>query len=485
MNKINRRKFIQKSLIYNGAIFFGATWISPFLSNLFLPSSVDYYLPIQESNPAIARYEKKCTGCRACIETCKEKQTVYGTYKSSKTNHVCIHCGTCIKTCEKGALSEKYHYQKVFDAINDPSKIVIGSVSPSVPAGIGDYFGMPSGSYLPENIVGACRAIGFDYLLDTNFSADLTIMEESNELQKRIQEKAELPQFTSCCPAWVKYVEIYYPSLLKHLSTTRSPIIMQGAMVKSYFANKKGIDPKNIIHVAITPCSAKKYEITREELTTDSMPSTDIAITTNELAIMLKSRNIDLVNQKGKYDSLMGSASGGGIIFGNTGGVMRAALRTVHYNITGKNPPADLLELKQIQGLSGLREATVQIGKVSLNVAVCYEMRNAKVLLDQVMNGSCKYNFIEVMACQGGCIGGAGQPANETNLELRMSALNSADSKAATRYSHENPEVKAIYKDFIGSVGGTKAEKYLHTSFNDKSSLLLPVLVEKQLEPSI
>jgi iron only hydrogenase large subunit-like protein len=164
---------------------------------------------------------------------------------------------------------------------------------------------------------------------------------------------------------------------------------------------------------------------------------------------------------------------------------MRSALRTVHYNITGKNPPADLLELKQIQGLSGLKEAIVQIGKVSLNVAVCYEMRNAKVLLDQMMNGSCKYNFIEVMACQGGCIGGAGQPANETNLELRMSALNSADSKAATRYSHENPEVKAIYKDFIGSIGGTKAEKYLHTSFNDKSSLLLPVLVEKQLEPSI
>ncbi len=487
MEKINRRKFIEKSLLLNGSIFFGATFGGRFFRKITLPSGEEYYLPIQDSNPSISRIAKNCVECGACIEACRDKQLVYGTFKSSKTNHVCINCGTCIQACEGGALTEKYCWQKVLDAIDNPSKIVIASVSPAVPAGIGDYFGMPSGSYLPENIIGACRSIGFDYVLDTNFSADLTVMEESHELQKRILGKEELPQFTSCCPAWVKYVEIYYPSLLKHLSTTKSPISMQGTLVKSYFAKKKGIDPKNIVHVAIAPCTAKKYEITREELKLNKgVSGTDMSMTTNELAIMLKSRNIDLATKRGTYDSVMGTASGGAMIFGNTGGVMSAAIRTAHYNITGKNPPPELLELKQIQGLNGLKEATVQIGGISLNVAVCYEMRNAKILLDQVMKGTCKYQFIEVMTCQGGCVGGAGQPPKTaSNLEMRLNALNTADSNAAMRYSHDNQDIKALYKDFIGEVGGERAEKYLHTSFNDKSRLLSPALAEKQPEPAV
>jgi iron only hydrogenase large subunit-like protein len=250
---------------------------------------------------------------------------------------------------------------------------------------------------------------------------------------------------------------------------------MQGSLVKSYFARKKGIDPNNIIHVAITPCSAKKYEITRDELNTDNMRSTDIAITTSELAMLLKKRTINLTDQSGNFDSLMSAASGGGIIFGNTGGVMRAALRTAHYNITGINPPANLLDLRQVQGLTGLKEANVAIGPLSLNVAVCYEMRNAKMLLDQAINGTCKYDFIEVMACKGGCVGGAGQPASSSRIEKRISALNIADNQASNRYSHENPEIKAIYRDFLGEVGGTTAKKYLHTTFNDKSDLLISV----------
>lgn len=483
MEKINRRKFIEKSFIYNGSVLVGAAFGWPFFRTFSLPSDGNYYMPIQDSNPSIVRHPKKCIECRACIDACEKKQQVYGTYKASKTNHVCINCGTCVIACGAGAITEKYNWQEVLDAIDDPSKKVIVSISPAVPAGIGDYFGMPSGSYLSENIIGACRALGFDYVLDTNFSADLTIMEESNELLERIQGKEELPQFTSCCPAWVKYVEIYYPSLLKNLSTTRSPIIMQGAMVKSYFAKKEHIKPANIVHVAIAPCTAKKTEVAREELTTDGLQSTDISLTTNELAIMLKSRKIELAAQKGTYDSFMGSASGGGMIFGNSGGVMRAAIRTAYFKITGNNPPADLLELKQIQGLTGLKEASVKIGDASLNVAVCYEMQNAKVLLDQVKNGTCKYHFIEVMTCEGGCVGGAGQPPKDKkNLEMRTSALNSADSKNTIRYSHENAEVKALYKDFLGQVGGTKAKKYLHTEFNDKSQLILPVVVEKQLE---
>lgn len=489
MEKINRRKFIKNTLLCNGVIFFGSPWVSPFIEYFASPQAYVYHVQIQRSNPSIAWSEEKCKGCKECVKACKEKQTVQGSYKAVKGHHVCIHCGSCIQVCPHEALTEKYNYQEVFNALNDPSKVVIASISPSVPAGIGEYFGMPSGSYLPENIAGACKALGFDYVLDTNFSADLTVMEEAHELQKRIEEKSVMPQFTSCCPAWVKYVEMFYPSLANHLSTTRSPIIMQGAMIKTYFAKKKKLNPANIVHVAITPCTSKKYEVTREELKTNGMRSTDIAITTNELAMMLKDRKIDLSGQKGKYDSPMGNASGGGIIFGNSGGVMRAAIRTAHYNITGKNPSADMMELKEVQGLNGLKEATVQIGGISLNVAVCYEMRNAKIILDQVKSGTCKYHFVEVMACQGGCIGGAGQPAKTTaDLENRMRALNNADVNAAIHFSHENPDIKTIYKKFLGKPGGEKSEHYLHTSYDDKSGLLLPPIasrMEKSMEPEL
>jgi iron-only hydrogenase group A len=474
MNKISRRKFIKKTCIYNAGIIAGTYWLSACEKSFGRASGLDY-LPIQSNNPAISRWQKKCEECGECIETCREKQKVFGTYRASSSNHVCIHCGSCIMSCEEAALTVKHHWQDVLAAIDNPSKIVIASVSPAVRVGIGDYFGMAEGSFLPEHIAGACRAAGFDYVLDTNFSADLTIMEESAELQKRILKKVDLPQFTSCCPAWVKFVEIYYPSLLKHLSTVRSPVIMQGSLVKSYFAQKKGINPGNIVHVTITPCSAKKYEITRDELRTDDLRSADIAITTNELALLLKKRAIDLATQSGNFDSLMSASSGGGIIFGNTGGVMRAALRTTHFNLTGINPPSNLLDLKKIQNLTGLKEASVTIGTSSLNVAVCYEMRNAKILLDQVMSGTCKYDFIEVMACKGGCVGGAGQPAGSSRIEKRISALDNADIQASTRYSHENPEIKLIYKDFLGGVGGPMAKKYLHTTYYNKSELLKSV----------
>lgn len=482
MDKVNRRKFIRNFLIGNASIFVGANLLSS-CSDVFSGEYTDQnkgavigkklkYLPIQNDNPAIVRWTEKCEKCGECIEACAEKQLVFGTYQASATKHVCIHCGSCIMKCEENAMTEKYHWQDVIKAIDNPSKIVIASISPAVRVGIGDYFDMDPGSFLVKNLVGACRKIGFDYVLDTNFSADLTILEEAAELQKRFQEKVGLPQFTSCCPAWVKYVEIYYPSLLKNLSTVRSPISMQGSMIKTYFAQKNGIDPQNIIHVAIAPCTAKKYEITREELTSDDMRSTDIVITTNELAKMMKNRKVNLTAQSGNFDLLMGAASGGGIIFGNTGGVTRAALRTAYFNITGINPPSNLIELQQIQGLSGLKEAKVTIGPITVNVAVCYEMRNARILLDQVMNRTCKYDFIEVMACKGGCVGGAGQPAGSSAIENRIKALNAADAQAVTRFSHENPEVKAIYKDFIGEVGSSNARKYLHTSYSNKSNLL-------------
>ncbi len=474
MGKVNRRKFIGNLVAYNATVIVGASMLMACAKDTFdghCNQELEY-LPIQDDNPAIAFWKKKCEECGDCIEACATKQTIFGTYLASSSKHVCIHCGSCIIECEEKALTEKHHWQDVLAAIDDPSKIVIASVSPSVRVAIGDYFDMAAGSYLVGNMVGACRAVGFDYVLDTNFSADLTIMEEAGELQKRIEQKTDMPQFTSCCPAWVKYVEIYYPSLLGNLSSVRSPIAMQGSLVKSYFAEKMGINPRNIVHVAITPCSAKKYEITRDELVTDGLRGTDIVITTRELAKMMKNRKVSLTAQTGNFDSLMSAASGAGIIFGNTGGVMRAALRTAYFNITGANAAGNLLELKQVQGLTGLKEAKVAIGSATLNVAVCYEMRNAKVLLNQVMNGTCKYDFVEVMACKGGCVGGAGQPAGSSKIEKRISSLNSADIKASSRYCHENPEIKAAYTYFLGQVGSAKSKKYLHTTYNDKSHLL-------------
>lgn len=471
MTKISRRKFIKSGALLGASLIFVPTWLSACNKDSYDKSGLKY-LPIQNDNPAIAYWPNKCEECGDCIESCSVKQKVFGTYQASSTKHVCIHCGTCVLKCEEGAITEKYHWQEVLNAIDNPSKIVIASISPSVRVGIGDYFNMPGGSFLEKNLVGSCRAIGFDYVLDTNFSADLTIMEEAKELQKRIVQNVDVPQFTSCCPAWVKYVEIYYPSLLKHLSTSKSPISMQGALVKNYFAQKKGILPQNIIHVAITPCTAKKYEISREELIEDGFQSTDIVITTNELAKILKLRSVNLMSQTGNFDSLMSAASGGGIIFGNTGGVMRAALRTAYFNITGSNPTSDFLEFQQLQSITGLKEATVSIGANTLNVAVCYEMRNAKKLLDQVINGTCKYDFIEVMACEGGCVGGAGQPAKSSKIKDRINALSTADNKAVNRFSHENEEIISIYKNFLGEVGGTIAKKYLHTTYNNKSNLL-------------
>ncbi|HEX2921488.1 MAG TPA: [FeFe] hydrogenase, group A [Bacteroidales bacterium] len=474
MAKIDRRKFIEQSLLVNGGVIFGAGWFGPLLDNFMLLPAIEYHVPIQENNPSLLWSQDKCKGCKECLTVCKDIQKVHGTYKQAKGHHVCIHCGKCLTVCPHNAITEKFQWNEVKAAIADPNKIVIASISPSVPAGIGDFFGMQVGSYMSSNIIGACRALGFDYVLDTNFSADLTIMEEAHELQKRIEEKALLPQFTSCCPAWVKYVEMYYPSMSGHLSTTKSPNMMQGSLIKTYFAQKKKIDPSKIVHVVVAPCTAKKYEITREELTTEGMRNADFSLTTNELALMMKDANIDIAAMKGKYDSLMGKASGSGMIFGNSGGVMRAAVRTAHYNITGKNPSEDLIQLKEVQGLKGLKEATVNLGGLTLNVAVCYEMRNAQAILEQVKAGTCKYQFIEVMACEGGCIGGAGQPAKSAEtLEKRALALNNADQNAAIRFCHNNPEIKTLYKKFLEEPGSEKAEHYLHTSFKDKSAMLV------------
>jgi ferredoxin hydrogenase len=475
MGKINRREFIEKALLCNGYVFAGSTVLTPWFGNLFSPQAYAYHVAIQGNNPSISWSEEKCKGCKECVTACSVKQNVQGTYKFAKGHHVCIHCGACIQVCTYGALTEKYSYNDVFTALNDPSKVVIASIAPSVPAAIGEYFGMAAGSYLPGNLTGACKKLGFDYVLNNNFSADLTVIEEAYELQKRIENKSKFPQFTSCCPAWVKYVEMYYPALTPHLSSAKSPFSMQGALIKTYFADKMKINPSDIVHVAIAPCTAKKYEILRDELSTDNLRSTDIEITTNELAMMLRDKNIQLLSEKGKYDSLMGKSSGAAAAFGNTGGVMTAALRTAYFNMTGSNPSPDFVKLTDVEGEDGIKEATAVIGDKKLNVAVCYEMRNAKKILDQVKAGTCKYDFVEVMACKGGCVGGAGQPAKSAgDLEKRMNALKQADVNSSTRFSHQNPDIKKLYKQLLKNPGSIKSEELLHTTYLDKSSLLVP-----------
>lgn len=446
----------------------------------------DIRIPVSESNPSIFRHEDLCVKCGQCRRVCEDDVVVGRLYDLFKTNDepICIHCGQCTTVCPVNSLTEKEEYQQVKAAVNDPESIVIFSTSPSVRVGLGEAFGMPNGSFVEGKMISALRALGGDYILDTNFAADLTIMEEASELVSRVQGKsAPLPQFTSCCPAWVKFVETFYPDLRSHISTVKSPIGMQGPSIKTYFAKQMGIDPKKIVNVALTPCTAKKFEIRREEMNAagryhgiEDMRDMDYVITTRELAQWMKEENIQLKGlPEGTYDSLMGTASGAGVIFGNTGGVMEAAARTAYYLITGENPPKDYYSLVPLRGVDGIKEASVTINGISLKIAVIHEIKNAVPVLEQLRNGSSPYDFIEVMTCRGGCIGGGGQPKTEVPLTdmvrfARIASLYNRDSSMPLRLSHENPDILKIYNDFYETPLSSKAETLLHTHYIDRSS---------------
>ena len=446
----------------------------------------DIRSPVSESNPSIFRHEDLCVKCGQCRRVCEDDVVVGRLYDLFKTNDepICIHCGQCTTVCPVNSLTEKEEYQQVKAAVNDPESIVIFSTSPSVRVGLGEAFGMPNGSFVEGKMISALRALGGDYILDTNFAADLTIMEEASELVSRVQgQSAPLPQFTSCCPAWVKFVETFYPDLRSHISTVKSPIGMQGPSIKTYFAKQMGIDPKKIVNVALTPCTAKKFEIRREEMNAagryhgiEDMRDMDYVITTRELAKWMKEENIQLKGlPEGTYDSLMGTASGAGVIFGNTGGVMEAAARTAYYLITGENPPKDYYSLVPLRGVDGIKEASVTIRGISLKIAVIHEIKNAVPVLEQLRNGSSPYDFIEVMTCRGGCIGGGGQPKTEVPLTdmvrfARIASLYNRDSSMPLRLSHENPDILKIYNDFYETPLSSKAETLLHTHYIDRSS---------------
>ncbi|MGO4997018.1 [FeFe] hydrogenase, group A [Oribacterium sp. Sow4_G1_1] len=445
-------------------------------------------VPIEADNPAIRRIENICIKCGQCRDICRDYISVLGYYDLSKTNDtaVCIHCGQCANVCPVSSITETPEMDAVIAAAKDPDKVLIVSTSPSVRVSLGEAFGMQRGSFVEGKMIALLRKLGADYVLDTNFAADMTIVEEASELVERLTtHNKPLPQFTSCCPAWVKFAEIYYPELLPNISSAKSPIGMQGPTIKTYFAKKMGIDPKKIVNVALTPCTAKKFEIRRGEMNASArylnlpgLRDMDHVITTRELADWAKKADIDFSTlEDSKFDKLMGEASGAGVIFGNTGGVMEAAVRTAYEFVTHEPAPKELYTLEPVRGMQEIREAAVEIGTLRLQLAVIYGTSNVRRFLSMAKESGKHYDFIEVMTCPGGCIGGGGQPKADveerrTMVDSRIESLYKRDAQMKLRKSHENPELKQLYEEFYRKPLSPIAEEMLHISYTDRSGLL-------------
>ncbi|MCL6638123.1 MAG: [FeFe] hydrogenase, group A [Firmicutes bacterium] len=453
------------------------------------PAQVRGRVPIDPDNPSIVRDDRKCVLCGQCLEVCKDVESVFGYYGLPVVDEtICIHCGQCSMACPSGAISERDDTEAVFEALADKSKYVVVQTAPATRVSLGEEFGLAPGAWVAGQQVAALRRLGFNAVLDTTFTADLTIMEEATELIKRIKGdlKKPLPQFTSCSPGWVKFCEYFYPDLIPNLSSCKSPQQMFGALAKTYYARVKGIDPGNIVSVSVMPCTAKKFEAKRPEMNSSgvywkrpSLRDVDVVLTTRELARMLKERKIDLASlPEEPYDKLMGEGTGGGVIFGATGGVMEAAARTAYFLITGNNPPPSLFNLTPVRGLAGVKEGALEIpGVGTLRVAVSHGMANGRKILDAVRDGKAPWHFVEFMTCPGGCVAGGGQPRTavpptDAVREKRIAGLYRADASMARRESHENQEVADLYRDFLEHPLSELAEDLLHTGYNSRAAKL-------------
>ncbi len=439
------------------------------------------------SSPAIVRDPDKCILCGKCVRVCEEIQGVsaidfigrgsrahIGTAFDEGLNvSSCINCGQCIKVCPTGALTERSSISKVMDAINDPTKTVVVQHAPSISVTIAEEFGMKPGIDAADMMTAALRRMGFDRVFDTSFSADLTIMEEAAELVHRIRTGGKLPMMTSCSPGWIKFVEQFYPEFLGNLSTCKSPQQMLGAIIKSYWADREKLDPGNVYSVSIMPCTAKKFEAGRPEMLRDGIPDIDAVLTTRELAQAIRTFGMDLASLPGEpADTPFGERSSAGKLFGATGGVMEAAIRTAHFMLTGRE--LEIQKITAIRGLEGVKEASVDIGGTEVHVAVASGTANARRILDQIRAGRSDLHFIEIMTCPGGCIAGGGQPLNADPevLKARMQALYGIDRDAQLRTSHSNPSIKRIYSEFLGEPGGHLSHELLHTSYTERDVLL-------------
>ena len=431
------------------------------------------------------RDNNKCILCRRCVAVCEKTQGIgvigpnnrgFATFIGSAFDMglgqtSCVSCGQCIAVCPTGALYEKASTDQILEAIADPDKYVVVQTAPSVRAGLGEEFGYPMGTDVEGKMAAALRRIGFDKVFDTDWAADLTIMEEATELLQRIQNGGVLPLITSCSPGWIKYCEHYFPDMTENLSSCKSPQQMFGAMLKTYFAEKEGIDPAKIVSVSVMPCTAKKFEIGREDQSAAGVPDVDIAITTRELARLIRRCGIsftDLPDEK--FDDPMGESTGAAVIFGATGGVMEAALRTAVETLTGEELAK--LDFTDVRGTEGVKEASYNVAGMDIRVAVASGLANARTLLNKVKSGEVQYHFIEIMGCPGGCVNGGGQPQvsgevrNFTDVRtIRAGVLYRNDEAKAIRKSHENPAIKKLYEEYLGEPGSHKAHEYLHTTY--------------------
>ncbi|MGB9975580.1 NADH-dependent [FeFe] hydrogenase, group A6 [Thermovenabulum sp.] len=440
-----------------------------------------------ETTPAIVRDPNKCILCRRCVNVCGEIQGIgiiephhrgFNTsidppFNQGLSKMPCAQCGQCVLVCPTGALTERDDTDKVFDALSDPQKYVIAQTAPAVRVALGEAFGMEPGSIVTGQMVAALRKMGFYRIFDTNFTADLTIIEEASELVERLEQGGKMPLITSCSPGWIKFCEHFYPELLDNLSTCKSPQQMMGALIKTYYAAKNRIPPQNIVVVSIMPCTAKKFEAQRGEMVSSGYQDVDIVITTRELARMIREMNIDILKLKPEdYDFPLGISTGAGAIFGATGGVMEAALRTAYYFLTGEE--LKHVEIHPVRGMEGIKEVEVEIKNLKIKAAVAHGLKNARKLMERIKNAEVQYHFVEVMACPGGCLGGGGQviPTNDSIRLKRMKAIYDIDEGMHIRRSHENPAVMELYREYLIRPLSERCYQLLHTDYMQRPKIL-------------